>query len=461
LRPELRVVGEVPSDVDAIGSVVASPQAHPEAGYLAAVGFSGKAGESATLPGSPMRVVVGDCDPRRLGAAFARAVKRHRSAAFLVPEDCAVGPFAEAALLASYRFSKYKSAAEESALERLDLVTSQASAALDRARVVARAVGLARDLVNEPGGVLTPQVFAERAAEIAATTGLEYEVWDESRIAAERLGGLLGVARGSTQAPRLVRLAYRPDMADHATIALVGKGITFDSGGLSIKATNFMVDMKYDMAGAAAVVGAMSALRDLTCPTAAVAWLPLTDNMSGGDATRLGDVLRTRNGVTIEVRNADAEGRLILADALALAAESQPDAIVDIATLTDAVPMVIGRRYAGLAGNDEAWIARIAAAARRAGELVWPMPLDGVERKMLDSKVADVVNATGNRYGQSAVAALFLKEFVPDGLPWAHLDIAGPAFADEDDGELTAGGTGYGVRTMIELLMSPDGARTP
>ncbi|WP_117213700.1 leucyl aminopeptidase [Allorhizocola rhizosphaerae] len=449
MRPEIRVLGQTPRDVDVVGTVAAAPWDEPE--FLAAVGFSGKAGETVTLPGAPMRVVVGEGDARRMGAAFARAVKRHRSAAFVVPDGCPAGTFAEAFLLASYRFTKYKSAAEEPALQRLDLVTSQDAAGVQRARVVAQAVALARDLVNEPGGVLTPDAFAQRAVDVAAAGGLACEVWDEERIAGERLGGLLGVARGSTQPPRLVRLAYRP--ASHeATIALVGKGITFDSGGLSMKPTNFMVDMKYDMAGAAAVLGAMSVLRDLACPTAATAWLPLTDNMSGGDATRLGDVLRTRNGITIEVRNADAEGRLILADALALAAEEAPDSIVDIATLTDAVPMVIGRRYGGLAGNDEAWVARVRAAAERAGELVWQMPLDGVERKMLDSKVADVVNATGQRYGQSAVAALFLKEFVPDGLPWAHLDIAGPAFADEDDGEWTAGGTGYGVRTLIELL---------
>lgn len=371
----------------------------------------------------------------------------------MVPDKASTRTIAEAAILALYRFTRYKSSTEDDALARLDLVTPEGDASVDQARLIAGAVMLARDLVNEPGGALTPIAFAGRATEVAADAGLACEVWDEQRIAAERLGGLLGVARGSTQPPRLVRLAYTPPQP-RATIALVGKGITFDSGGLTLKPNNMMLDMKMDMAGAAAVLGAMSVLRDLACPAAAVAWLPLTDNMSGGDATRLGDVLRTRNGITIEVRNADAEGRLILADVLALAAEEEPDAIVDLATLTDTVPMALGRRYGGLAGNHDGWVSQVRAAADRAGELVWPMPMDGVDRKQLDSKIADVVNTPGNRYGQSAVAALFLNEFVPAGLPWAHLDIAGPAFSDEDDGELTAGGTGYGVRTLVELLLS-------
>jgi leucyl aminopeptidase len=205
------------------------------------------------------------------------------------------------------------------------------------------------------------------------------------------------------------------------------------------------------MAGAAAVLGAMSALSELDCAVRVVGWLLLTDNMSGGDATRIGDVLRMRNGTTVEVINADAEGRLLLADGLALAAEDGPDAMVDVATLTDTVGMAVGRRVTGLAGNHAGWQAQVADAAAAAGEMVWPLPLDGVDRRRLDSKIADLVNAPQYRYGQSALAALFLREFVPAGLPWAHLDIAGPAVCEEEEGVWVAGATGVGVRTLIEL----------
>lgn len=459
---DIRVAAEVPIDVDVVGvpTDAAAAKGHPAAAFLTATGFSGATGETALLPGDPIQLLVGwesnldRADLRRAVAAFARAASRFEKAALWVPETASPRIVTEAALLALYSYTRYKTSGDEPALTRLDLITTQpeAKAAVDEAKLIAGAVAFARDLVNEPGGSLTPSAFAERAALVAAEAGLACEVWDEQRIAAENLGGLLGVARGSTQPPRLVRLAYTPSGAER-TIALVGKGITFDSGGLTLKPNNMMVDMKLDMAGAAAVLGAMSALRDLSCPTGVVAWLPLTDNMSGGDATRLGDVLRTRNGKTIEVRNADAEGRLILADALALAAEEHPDSIVDVATLTDTVPMAVGRRYGGLSGNDDAWLAEVRSAAEHAGELVWPLPLDGVDRKQLDSKIADMVNAPANRYGQSAVAALFLKEFVPSTIPWAHLDIAGAAFSDEEDGEITPGGTGYGVRTLIELVV--------
>lgn len=483
---DVRVVPQVPADAEVVAVPAFADRLDglPEHGFLAAAGFTGGIGEAVALPGAPgepARILVGfgpsrsiEIDTmRRAAATAARAARRYARVAFTVPEsacppESAVRAVAEACLLARYRFTRYKSAAEPNGAARLDLIApagdgAGCEGAMAAARHVADAVLLARDLGNEPGGVLTAPAFADRAAALAAQRGLACEVWDERRIAAERLGGLLGVNRGSAQPPRLVRLVYEPrpapEPADSAapvgTVALVGKGVTFDSGGLTLKPNQMMVDMKIDMAGAAAVLATLCALRDLGCPRRVVGWLPLTDNMSGGDATRLGDVLRTRNGVTVEVRNADAEGRLILADALALAGEEAPDRIVDIATLTDTVPMAVGRRYAGLAGNDPGWLDEVKAAAERAGELVWPLPLDGVPRAQLDSKVADLVNATGNRYGQSTVAALFLKEFVPAGIPWAHLDIAGPAFSDDDDGEWSAGATGFGVRTLIELVRTP------
>ncbi|MER5638006.1 M17 family peptidase N-terminal domain-containing protein [Kitasatospora sp. NPDC002227] len=319
---------------------------------------------------------------------------------------------------------------------------------------IGEAVRLARDLVNEPGQELTPPVFAERALKLAAETGLECEVWDAQRIAHERLGGLLGVSRGSLVPPRLVRLRYRPAGATRR-IALVGKGVTYDAGGLALKPNAELATMKADMAGAATVLAAMSTLTTLNCPVAVDGWLPLTENMPNADPIRVGDVLRMRSGTTVEVRHADAEGRLIMADALTLAAETRPDAILDLATLTDAAAVALGRRIAAVLGTDPALVARVQAAGARAGERCWPLPLPEEYRGQLDSRVADLVNYTiGVRHGTAMLAALFLREFVPTGIPWAHLDIQGTALSDLDDPEWGLGGTGFGVRTLVELLVS-------
>jgi leucyl aminopeptidase len=304
--------------------------------------------------------------------------------------------------------------------------------------------------------VLTPRAFAARAAEVAAGSGLICEVWEPDQIAAQRLGGLLGVSRGSLEPPRLVRLAYRP--ADYQRrIALVGKGVTFDAGGMSLKPTAQLVDMKADMAGAAAVLAAMSVLGALDCPVAVDGWLPLTENMINADPIRVGDVLTMRDGTTVEVRNADAEGRLILADALILAAESRPDAIIDIATLTDAAAVALGRKIAAVMGTDDRLTGRLRDAGHRAGEPIWPLPLPDGYRRQLASRVADLVNyTTGTRHGTALLAGLFLREFVPAGTPWAHLDIQGTALCDADDGEWVTGGTGFGVRTLVELLTTAE-----
>jgi len=318
-------------------------------------------------------------------------------------------------------------------------------------------VALTRDLVNEPGGSLTPAAFADRAVDVAKNSGLNCTVWDEQRIAEERLGGLLGVSRGSAQPPRLVRVDYEPEMPS-GSVALVGKGVTFDSGGLTIKPNPMMLDMKGDMAGAATVLGAMSALRGSDCSLRVTGWLPLTDNMPGPDATRIGDVLRIRNGKTVEVLNTDAEGRLILADALALAAEAAPDAIVDLATLTLTAPMALGRKFAALMANHDGLMEQLRAAAARAGEAVWPFPLPEDCRDQLDSRIADLANlAPGNKYGQTVLGGLFLREFVPGQIPWAHLDMLGPVFCDADDGDWVEGATGFGVRTLLEFLCPPSG----
>jgi leucyl aminopeptidase len=284
-------------------------------------------------------------------------------------------------------------------------------------------------------------------------------VHDEAAIKRLKLGGLLGVNRGSAQPPRFVELTYEPAGRATGTLALVGKGITFDSGGLSIKTGQGMMTMKCDMGGAAAVLAEMTVL-PVVKPRARVrAFVPMTDNMTGPDATRPGDVLRIRNGKSVEVLNTDAEGRLILADALSLASEAKPDAIVDLATLTGACMVALGPSIAGLMG-DETWVAQVRAAADRAGERVWPLPLPADYRKQLDSPVADLKNI-GGQYGGSLTAGLFLKEFVGNGTAWAHLDIAGPAFLDAEDGENPKGASGFGVRLLVELARSFEKPVTP
>jgi leucyl aminopeptidase len=328
--------------------------------------------------------------------------------------------------------------------------------------VVAEAVGFARDLVNLPGGELTPSRFARLGAERAEAAGLEVEVLEDAAIAELGLGGLLAVNKGSVHPPRLLKLTYEPPArdaeapapvpGDTETVALVGKGITFDSGGLSLKPAEAMEGMKMDMAGAAAVIAAMCALPALEAPVRVVSFTPMTDNMTGGDAQRPGDVYTARNGTTVEVLNTDAEGRLILGDALALAAEEEPAAIVDLATLTGACMVALGERIAGLLSNDDDLAERVGAAASVAGERVWRLPLPADYRKQLDSDVADLKNI-GTRYGGTLTAGLFLKEFVKD-TPWVHLDIAGPAYAKEPDGVNPKGGTGFGVRTLVQLLGS-------
>jgi len=314
-------------------------------------------------------------------------------------------------------------------------------------------VAMARDLVNEPAGAMTPTRLAEVAAEVAEAEGLTLTVLDEAAIAAEGLGGLAGVAQGSDEPARLIELVYEPAGGGDGTLALVGKGITFDSGGLSIKTAEGMETMKTDKSGAAAVLAAMSVIAALAPPVKVVAIIPATENMPGGGAVKPGDVLRIRNGKTVEVLNTDAEGRLVLADGLSLAVEAGADAIIDVATLTGACVVALGRKVAGLMGNHAGWIDQVGQAAGRAGEDVWPLPLPEDYRKLIDSDVADIKNISGGRYAGALTAGLFLREFVGD-VPWAHLDIAGPARSEDDEGYLQKGGTGFGVRTLVEAAMS-------
>jgi leucyl aminopeptidase len=464
-----------PDDVDAIAVGAVADQLEGgdlDWGFLGAQGFTAKRGAVQAMPGPDgrTRYVVGlgpaaEVDAatlRHAAGSLARAAKRHTAIAVdllgHLPAGASAAQGAQAIVeglaLGGYRYSAYKSDPDQPALGRAVVVGGggqRVQAANDRGLAIAEAVCWVRDLVNEPGGSLTPKKLAQQAASVGEAAGFEVTVWDEKQIRKERLGGLLGVNRGSTEPPRFLALRYEPEKP-RATIALVGKGITFDSGGLSLKPADGMVGMKGDMGGAGAVLGAFRAIAQLGAKVRVLGFVPLTDNMTGGDATRVGDVLTMRNGKTVEVLNTDAEGRLILADALSLATEAAPDAIVDLATLTGACMVALGERTAGLMGNHRGWIDQVRAASDTAGEPTWPLPFPRDLRSKLDSDIADLKNITNTRWGGALAAGIFLQEFVGDGIPWAHVDIAGPAFSSEIDGEIVKDGTGFGVRTLVELL---------
>ncbi len=469
---------EVPAAADAVGAPVFAGRVVPpgaaadiDLAFLAERGFEGKPGEAQAVPsGRGTWVALGMGKPeevaaetlRRAAAAFVRTAWKDRTAAttLLAAAPPGLDParaaqaIAEGASLAAYRFSRYKADPKPCLIESLAVVGSgdDAQHGIDRGARIAGAVTLARDLVNEPAKAMTPRRLAETAAEVAEAEGLAITVLDEAAIEAERLGGLAGVAAGSEEPARLIELVYDPPSAE-GTVALVGKGITFDSGGLSIKTAEGMETMKTDKSGAAAVLGAMSVIAALGPPVKVVGIIPATENMPGGAALKPGDVLTARNGKTIEVLNTDAEGRLVLADGLSLAVEAGVDAIIDVATLTGACVIALGRKVAGLMGNHAGWVDQVGQAAARAGEEVWPLPLPEDYRKLIDSDVADVKNVSNGRYAGALTAGLFLREFVA-GVPWVHLDIAGPARSEEDEGYLQKGGTGFGVRTLVEAVMS-------
>jgi len=445
-------------------------------GFAAAAGFAGKVHEVLLAPpaeGSrPHRLVVGagaaaDVDASRLrsvaGTAGRRATRHPRVAVALADVaaegtgvDAAAQAVAEGWLLGAYRFEAHRSEPRPSEVTSVALTGGTAKAtkaAVARGVAVARAVNQARDLVNEPGGSLVPDRLAERIREIGTGAGLKVRVDGPAALRRKGLGGVLGVAQGATNEPRFVQLTYQPAGRATGHVALVGKGVTFDSGGYSLKTSEGMKGMNGDMGGAAAVVGAMSLLGALGARVRVTGYLPLVENMIGPDALRVGDVLTTRGGTTVEVLNTDAEGRLILADALRLASEATPDAIVDVATLTGACMVALGPRVAGLFGDGDPLLERVRAAADTAGEAVWPLPSPSHLRPGLDSDVADIRNISGGRYAGASVAALFLRHFVADDIPWAHLDIAGPSWiTDSAVGEVPKGGTGFGVRLLAGLL---------
>ncbi|MDP9102308.1 MAG: leucyl aminopeptidase, partial [Actinomycetota bacterium] len=368
---------------------------------------------------------------------------------------------AEGALLGAYSFTRYRSAASSAAhrpaVRELVLVVGDAKdkatrAAARRAEVVADAVTLVRDLVNTPPSHLHPAELADIAKVQCEKAGLEVEVLEDKALTKGGFGGILGVGQGSVHGPRLVHITYRGSGRSKPRVALVGKGITFDSGGLSLKPAASMEEMKMDMGGAAAVIATMAAVAQLKLAVDVDAWVPMAENMPSGTAIRPSDVLTMRGGKRVEVTNTDAEGRLILADAIVRAGEDNPQYLLDVATLTGAQLVALGSRTTGVMSNDDAWREQVLAASVTAGEPSWGMPLPPELLKGLDSDIADLQNS-GPREGGMLVAGLFLKEFVPDGVRWAHLDIAGPAYnSGEAYGYTPHGGTGAAVRTFVQLL---------
>ena len=446
------------------------------AATLETVGASGAEGEVTKLPAAaglkaPLVIAVGlgeapedgeEFDPealRKAAGVAARALAGAKKAAFALPAQRAaeIEAVATGALLGAYAFTTYqaKPADGKGPLGEVALTGGKprdkaSKAAVERATAVAAEVNRARDLINTPPNDLTPKAFATAVQAAGKEFGLTVEVLDEKALTKGGYGGIMGVGQGSATPPRLVRVAYTHAKATR-TLAFVGKGITYDSGGISLKPAGHNETMKCDMSGAAAVFAAVVAAAKLGLPVNVTGWLALAENMPGGRATRPGDVLKMYSGKTVEVLNTDAEGWLVLADALARASEETPDAIVDVATLTGAMVLALGYERFGIMSNDDEFRGRVHATALAEGEDSWPMPLPQQLRKSFDSPTADIANM-GVRQGGGLVAGLFLREFVGEGITWAHLDIAGPAFHEGAPfGYTPKGGTGAAVRTLIAL----------
>ncbi|GAA3859657.1 MULTISPECIES: leucyl aminopeptidase [Streptomyces] len=452
------------------------------AATLQTLGASGVEGEVTKLPApsgfkAPVVVAVGlGAEPekdgaysaeslRRAAGSAARALAGSKKAVFALPvADAAdLGALAEGALLGAYSFDTYKENGKnakggkngKTPLGEVALLGGKPrdkahKAAVDRAVAVAEELNRARDLINTPPNDLNPAAFADIAQSAAKEHGLKVQVLDEKALTKGGYGGILGVGAGSASAPRLVKLSYTNSKADKH-LAFVGKGITYDSGGISLKPAGHNETMKCDMSGAAAVFAAVVAAARLGLEVNVTGWLALAENMPSGSATRPGDVLRMYSGKTVEVLNTDAEGRLVLADALWAASQENPDAIVDVATLTGAMMLALGSRTFGIMSNDDGFRTAVHETAQEVGEEAWPMPLPEHLRKGMDSPTADIANM-GERMGGGLVAGLFLKEFVGEGITWAHLDIAGPAFNEQGPfGYTPKGGTGSAVRTLVRL----------
>ncbi len=453
----------IPAGADTVALVGLGAEA------LAAAGFDAEPGSSLVVAqeGHPLVLVGLGSEPldvdklRDAAAAAARATaKKGGRIGIQAPatglDTRATGQaLAEGAQLARYRYSVLQTSPKEVPLTALELsVTDADPAELDEgiaaAAVTVRAATVARDLANSPAGHLTATNLADVAAELGENFGFAVESFDKAHLIDMGCGGILGVNSGSTEEPRLIVLRYVPGGEPTGHLGIIGKGIMYDSGGISLKPSDPMhLLMKIDMGGAAAVLGAFTALRDLGATAAVTGWLCCTDNMPSGSAYKLGDVLTCRNGMTVEVKNTDAEGRLVMMDGLALAVEADVDAIVDIATLTGAALMALGKSRAAILGNEQAMVDRVRAAAEQTDEPVWQLPLERSYRKQLDSDIADISNL-GGAFAGCTTAALFLNEFV-GGKPWAHIDIAGTMSTDADDSWRSAGATGFGARLLARM----------
>lgn len=438
---------------------------------LKLAGFTGAKGQTYVLPGEPVTVLVGigkgvknAAEARNAVAAFVRAASKEAEISFDLEtlhrgDTCARGAAraaVEGALLARYAYEELKTERKLVPLTKITMVatadTELAQEGIAQGVALSRAARLSRDLANTPPRHLTATKLAEVVAEVGPQFGLEVEVFDLAKIQELRLEGVLGVNAGSVEEPRVIKLSYKPENA-RAHVGLVGKGIMYDSGGISLKPSDpSHCIMKMDMMGAVSLFGAMTALADLKVDVAVTGFMMCTDNMPSGSATKLGDVLTYRNGKTAEVKNTDAEGRLVLADGLVLATELEPrpDALVDIATLTGAALMAFGTETTAVMGNNQDVVDQLIAAGAKADDVAWQMPLDLRLKETMKSNIADFANI-GAREGGAITAALFLNEFV-DGTPWGHLDIAGTMEATSDKLWRSAGATGVGARTLAHFL---------
>ncbi len=449
--------------LDAVVTAVGPSTKVAETTVLAAV--SGLKADKVVLVGLGTEEPGTDSLRRAAGAAVRAAGKGTLALALPHADAAGLTAIAEGALGGDYSFTTHKSSPETDGDREITVFSSlgrkvSPKDVLARAEVVARGVRWARDLVNTAPNLLYPETFAEQVQQVAkASPGkLTVDVLDEVALADGGFGGIVGVGQGSTRPPRIVTLSYTPRSKKAPKVALVGKGITFDSGGVCIKPAASMATMKSDMAGAAAVAATVVAAAELGLPVAVTGYLCLAENMPGGNAQRPGDVVTMRNGTTVEILDTDAEGRMVLADGLSLAAESGPDQIFDVATLTGACVVALGPHIFGVMGNDEELRTLVTEAAERADEPSWPLPLPTDLRAQLDSPVADIAHK-GERWGGALTAGIFLQEFAKgaDGtpIPWAHLDIAGPSFNEGGPrGHLPKGGTGVAVGTLLEHLSS-------
>ncbi|TQC48250.1 leucyl aminopeptidase [Rhodococcus sp. WS4] len=490
LGPQLALAGTVGKRVDVLVIGLTSTSDGPEIALgdgivdesvltdlldtFVAVGASGKAEETTRIPApdtlpvdSVLAVGLGSAEKldaeqiRKSAGAAARALSGVGTVATTL-SVLDLGAAAEGFALGAYRFTEFKSAKsapgpDAQPVARVELLVSSPRAkeskdTLARSSAIAEAVATAREFVNTPPSHLFPAEFADRAKALGSDAGLKVEVLDEKALEKNGYGGILGVGKGSSRLPRLVRLSYTAKKRNAPKVALVGKGITFDTGGISIKPAAGMENMTSDMGGAAAVVATVVLAAKLGLPVDVTATVPMAENMPSSTAQRPGDVLTQYGGTTVEVINTDAEGRLVLADAIVRACEDDPDYLIDTATLTGAQMVALGNRTPGVMGTDD-FRDRVAAISQGIGENAWAMPMPAELRSDLDSKIADLANVTNHRWGGMLAAALYLKEFVADGVQWAHIDVAGPAYNSSGPWGYTGrGGTGVPVRTMISVI---------